>query len=135
MLKGLKKRWKSLKNGRPGHRFQDEYDERHGENRNPVTHIAILIAGVIVFASGIFFLPAPGPGTIILVIGAGLLAQESRIAAKALDWAELRVRVVVEWAIGVWKRAPLPGKIAIVLLKLVTAATAVYVAYRMMFAK
>jgi hypothetical protein len=54
--------------------------------------------------------------------------------AKALDWAELRVRGVVAWGLGVWKRASLAGKVAIVAAKLLVASGALYLAWRMMFA-
>jgi hypothetical protein len=60
---------------------------------------------LLILAAGIFFLPAPGPGTVIVVIGGALVAQESFWAAWALDWAELRLRALYQRGIRAWKRA------------------------------
>ena len=134
LIKYMKRRWQALKQGEPGRRFQDEYDKRHDENSSRAQKIGILVAGAIVFAAGIFFMPAPGPGILIVAIGAALLAQESKLAARVLDGAEVKGRAVMKWGLDLWKRAPLPGKIAIALVALLLAAAALYVAYRVMFA-
>jgi hypothetical protein len=43
----------------------------------------------------VFFLPAPGPGTVFLVLGAALMAEQSRWIARALDRAELLLRAAL----------------------------------------
>ena len=133
MLDNLKKRWKSLKSGKPGKRFQDEYDKRHDEDSSRGKKFAILAVGAIILVAGIILMPAPGPGILIVAIGGALLAQESKIAARFLDWTEVKGRALIDWALDIWKRAPLAGKIAIALVALIVAAGASYLAYRIMF--
>ncbi len=56
-------------------------------------------------AAGLFFLPAPGPGFLILFAGAALLAEESLTAARALDWTEVRLRRLAKWGRRAWRAA------------------------------
>src|SRR5687768_16912343 len=118
LLKNIKKRWQSLKRGEPGKRFQDEYDKRHGADASRAKKIGILAAGVIVLVAGIILMPAPGPGILIVAIGAAMVSQESKFAARVLDGVEVKGRALIEWALGIWKRAPLAGKAGIVLVTL-----------------
>lgn len=129
----LKRRWRELKAGEPGRRFQDEYRRRHERGAHRGRRIALLGAGAALILAGLFFLPAPGPGTVILVLGAGLMAEESRAAARALDWVELRVRGAAEWSLDAWRRAGMPAKAAIVLLTAAVAGGAGFLAYRVLF--
>jgi uncharacterized protein (TIGR02611 family) len=135
MFNGLKQYWQELKRGTPGKRFQQQYKKRHQSGGNPWRKALFLGGGALVIVAGIFFLPAPGPGWAIIFIGGGLLAQESKHAAKTLDWVELRLRAVVDWALSVWKRASTPLRAGIVALGLVVAGGAVFAAYQIFIAK
>ena len=90
----MKKSWLELKRGRPGHRFQDRYARRQQSARGAVARCAFVCTGVVIALLGIVFLPLPGPGMIIIALGALLMADGSRTAAKALDALELRARRV-----------------------------------------
>jgi hypothetical protein len=86
------KLWQELKRGKPGHRFQSRY-----QRANPgggLRKWAQIVGGLLLILAGIVFLPLPGPGLLIIAAGAFLMAEESRAAARALDWIELRVRSV-----------------------------------------
>jgi uncharacterized protein (TIGR02611 family) len=131
----LKEHWQDLKRGRPGHRFQDHYAKRHETGSSPARKVLFLGGGALIVAAGIFFLPAPGPGFVIIFLGGGLMAQESKHAAKALDWAERRVRGVLKWAHHIWKRATTPLRVVIVSLGVLLAAGAGYIAYQIFLAK
>jgi hypothetical protein len=72
---------------------------------------------------------------VIIFLGGGLMAQESMHAARVLDWCELRIRAVADWALGVWKRANVPARVAIGLFGLVVAGGAGWLAYRVFFEK
>lgn len=135
MLQGLKRQWRDLKQGRPGHRFQDHYRQRHESGGNGLRKALYIGAGALLVAAGIFFLPAPGPGFLIIFLGGGLMAQESNGAARVLDWSELRVRAVVRWGTRIWKDASLPARAAIALFGLMLAGGAVFAAYQVLLDK
>ena len=99
----LKQHLQDLQRGRPGHRFQDHYEhEKHGAggrgSSGRVWRLALGIAAVVI---GVVLCVIPGPGLPFIFIGGGLLAAESRVAARVMDWLELRVRAVWRWAPGV----------------------------------
>jgi uncharacterized protein (TIGR02611 family) len=135
MLQALKEHWRDLKQGRPGHRFQDHYRNRHEAGGNKLRKALYLGVGGLIVAAGIFFLPAPGPGFVIIFLGGGIMAQESLVAARLLDWCELRVRRVMNWALGIWRNASLPARAAIALFGLMLAAGASFAAYQVFLAK
>lgn len=105
MLKKLKRSWSSFKRGRPGSRFQEQYDRQRKAGSSTVGRVVRISAGLITLPLGLFLLPAPGPGFIVVAIGAVLIAREFRFAAQLLDRLEVRGRKVVEWAKRAWRRA------------------------------
>jgi uncharacterized protein (TIGR02611 family) len=135
MLQRIKEHWHDLKRGRPGHRFQDHYHNRHESGGNKLRKTLFVGAGALLVAAGIFFLPAPGPGFVIIFLGGGVMAQESRTAARVLDWSELRVRRVADWALRVWRNASVPARAAIALFGLIVVAGAGFAAYQVLFGK
>jgi uncharacterized protein (TIGR02611 family) len=135
MLQAIKDHWQDLKRGQPGQRFQDHFERRHESGSHALRRVLFIGAGALIVAAGIFFLPAPGPGFIIIFLGGGLIAQESKAAAKVLDWCELRVRAVADWGIGLWQRSSTPARAAIAGLGLVMAGGAGFLAYQIFIAK
>ncbi|HET9439005.1 MAG TPA: PGPGW domain-containing protein [Longimicrobiales bacterium] len=135
MLQALKDHWQDLKRGRPGHRFQDHYRNRHESGGHGLRKALFIGAGALIVAAGIFFLPAPGPGFLIIFLGGGLMAQESLAAARVLDWLELRVRAVANWALRNWQQASTPARAAIALFGLIVVGGAGYAAYQIFLAK
>ena len=135
MLQAIKEHWNDLKRGKPGKRFQDHYHHSHESRGHIGRKLLFLGGGALIVAAGIFFLPAPGPGFVIIFLGGGMMAQESETAAKVLDWSELRVRAVMKWALGVWNHASTPARAAIAFFGLVVAAGAGYAAYQIFLAK
>lgn len=122
-----------LKEGEPGKRFQEHYRQRQHDGAHAVRRWFYLGGGTIVILAGIFFLPAPGPGFLIIFLGGGLVAQESLVAAKALDWVELRLRRVASWALRIWKRSPVPMRALIVLVGVACIGAAGYGTFWLMF--
>jgi hypothetical protein len=104
MLKRLKRYWSSLKRGRPGSRFEEQYERQRKAQKGGVGRALRIIAGVITLLLGLFFLPAPGPGFIVVAFGATLLAGESRLVARAVDAIEVRGRKLYTWARRRWRR-------------------------------
>ena len=134
MLDSIKSDWNELKAGQPGRRFQDHYKKRHEKKSSPWRKALFLGGGGLIVAAGIFFLPAPGPGFVIIFLGGGLMAQESKHAARVLDWCEKKIRAIVDWALRIWKRATTPARVAIVTFGLIIAGGAGYFAYQILFA-
>ena len=92
MIKHLKQSWRRFKAGLPGRRFQQQFRLRQGFRSGAARKALFMAAGILIVAAGIFFLFVPGPGIIILLIGAVLIAQQSSLAARAFDRIEIRLR-------------------------------------------
>ena len=106
MFDTLRQSWRDLKKGKPGERFQQRYRRGHERHGGTVRKILIIGGGVLIILVGVFLLPAPGPGMLVVVIGAALTAQESLFVARMLDSAEVSLRrVVARFRRGREKRA------------------------------
>jgi uncharacterized protein (TIGR02611 family) len=95
MLWNLKQQWRDIKTAKPGKRFQTRYHGRRNRRCSPLMKPFYLMFGAALFIAGLVLMPAPGPGFLIVFIGAGKLADESLAAARALDWAELKVHALI----------------------------------------
>jgi uncharacterized protein (TIGR02611 family) len=95
LFQGLKDSWRRLKQGKPGHRFQAQYQAHQSSRRSRWSKPVAFGLGALILAVGIVALPAPGPGTIVLAIGAALIARESEWTARSLDWLEVRARSIL----------------------------------------
>ena len=104
MVDHLKQRWQELIGGRPGKRFQDYYLRRHSTGRGRLRKLLVMAVGTIIFAVGIFLLAAPGPGILLVLAGASMMAEESSHAARAFDMMELRIRRLARLAARAWRR-------------------------------
>jgi len=91
MLNHLKQSWRRFKAGLPGRRFQQQFRLRRGFRSGAARKALFMAAGILIVAAGIFLVFVPGPGIIILLIGAVLIAQQSSLAARAFDRIEIRL--------------------------------------------
>ena len=57
-----------------------------------VGRVLYVTGGAAVFLAGLVMLFVPGPGMLAMLVGAGLLADQSLLVARALDWLELSAR-------------------------------------------
>jgi hypothetical protein len=78
--------------GRPGRRFRNLYQLKRASAGGRIYRCGAMAAGFLLCLLGLFFLAVPGPGIPILLVGAALLAQQSRGTAQLLDRTELRLR-------------------------------------------
>ena len=132
MWRALKRHWHELRSSRPGHRFQEQY-ERHQRARHQhslIRKFAQPAAGFVILAAGIFFCVFPGPGLPLVVIGAALLAGESLLVARPMDWLELRIRKMLSWLWRTWSHTTLTGKCAAVVLVMAAASGVCYGGYQ-----
>jgi hypothetical protein len=135
VIKRLKKQWCDLKNGRPGHRFEDRYEaNKKGRSDESALRQWLQPAlGIMLFAAGIFFCIFPGPGLPLLLPGAMLLAERSQRMSRALDWSELKVRSVIRRWKGWWREASLAAKNGVVVMAAAVIAAAGYGAWQVVF--
>ena len=96
MLKHLKQSWQRFKAGLPGRRFQQQFRLRQRFRSGAARKALFMVAGILIAAAGIFLLFVPGPGIIILLVGAVLVAQQSSLAARAFDRIEIRLRKFIK---------------------------------------
>ena len=87
-------RLSALTDGTPGRRFSDRY--AHARHRRSRLAAALVVAGgivLVVVGSLMFF--TPGPGALLALLGAALIAGESASVARALDRLELALRALL----------------------------------------
>jgi uncharacterized protein (TIGR02611 family) len=94
MFDHIRKQWRDLTKIEPGTRFQNRYWRREGRRCSALVKPFYLTLGGALFITGIVLMPAPGPGFLVAFIGAGMLAEESLLAARAFDWMELKLRAL-----------------------------------------
>lgn len=94
MLERFKKEWRSLRDGKPGERFQARYRRHRASRPLKIVRVLMFLGGLVLFVAGLFFMVVPGPGIPIAAIGAALVANESLLTARALDRLEVRARKI-----------------------------------------
>jgi hypothetical protein len=105
MAEGLKEGWRRFKAGTPGERFREHYRRRQESSAGGARRYLIMAGGIILLLLGLFLLPAPGPGMLVVALGGALIAGESYAVASLLDWMEPRVRRIAVAGERRWKRA------------------------------
>ena len=135
MLATIKREWQALKKGRPGTRFQQraERAKRDRAKQSTVKRLARPAIGVVLLVAGVIFCLIPGPGLPLIFIGAALLAEQSRPAARFLDWLEIRARKSFGWGKRWWHRATAPAKAAVLVFGVAVLMGAGYGAYWVTF--
>jgi hypothetical protein len=128
----LKQQWRKFRNGRPGRRFQARYEQNKKRRSSQSWFVRLLkpMSGIILIAGGLVLCFIPGPGVPFIVIGAGLLADEARPIARAMDRLEIRAREILAWAHRWWNHAPTIAKYAVIFLAVLAGSGAAYGGYR-----
>ncbi len=134
MIERTKQNWQAFKESDPGHRFQDRYTRRqqaeHG--RWDLWAVMNIGLGLAIALAGLLLVPAPGPGWVITFLGLGLLGSEFAPLARALDWTEVRIRGVADWAKGLWNRSSPVMKALLVLVGALGVGALSYGAYQLL---
>jgi hypothetical protein len=92
MLDGLKRRWRRLKAGQPGARFHRQYRENRESRKSGLQRWGAVAAGAGMILLGVILLFIPGPGLLFIAAGGAVLARESQVLARVMDWGEVRGR-------------------------------------------
>lgn len=124
--------WADAHRGSPGHRFQAWYRRTHTarNRRHWFGRVLKIFAGLLAIAIGILEIVFPGPAFVFLLIGGGLLATESMIIARSMDWAELHVRRWWRTGRHYWGKLALPVRIALSVVAACAGAAAMWATYR-----
>jgi hypothetical protein len=105
MREWCRRHWRELKQGEPGSRFERLYHRRQEKRRRAWEKPVLLILAAVMVAAGVVMLVVPGPGLLALLVGAAMIAHESLLGARALDWAELKLRPPYERCRSLCRRA------------------------------
>ena len=84
--------WHEFKSDPPGSRFTRRYQRRRRNHRGWLQSALTLAGALLAIVAGLIMLVLPGPGMLALLLGAGLIAEESLFAARGFDRAELSLR-------------------------------------------
>ena len=132
MIKSLKGNWEEFKESKPGERFKDRYRRRQQEPGHMVKRIVLVILGAVIALGSLLTAPLPGPGFATVFLGLAILAGELLPAARFLDWSEVRLRLLWQFVVDVWRTGPF-GKVSIIFVAAFLTAGFLYVAYRLLF--
>jgi uncharacterized protein (TIGR02611 family) len=88
MFARLRESWRRFRAAPHGTRFQELYREHQAREKSAWRRPLTVMIGLVIIAVGIVALPFPGPGTLIIVLGVGILGRESAQLSRFLDRAE-----------------------------------------------
>ena len=134
MFEKLKQSWRDFEEDTPGKRFQDYYKRRHQSRQSAWRKALFIAGGLLIVAAGVFMLIAPGPGLLVVFLGAVLIAQQSLLAARTLDWLELRLRALAAQSLRMWRCAPRVVKALLVVLAIALTGALAFGTYLLLFA-
>lgn len=133
MIGNLKNNWREFEESEPGHRFKDRYHRRRQDEQGHILRRIFLITlGAVIAVGSLILAPLPGPGWGTVFIGLMILGGELLPAARFLDWLEVVLRKLWQLTQDTWRSSPL-GKVVVVVVGALLAATFVYLAYWLFF--
>ena len=114
----FKQEWHALKHGRAGYRFAARYEAGKKARLNSswpyrIRRIVRLFVALGLLAVGVVLAFIPGPAIVFFFLSGGLLASESSLIARFLDWSELRLRATWGWLKRHWQALPVWGKVVV----------------------
>jgi uncharacterized protein (TIGR02611 family) len=133
MFRALKEQWRDVAKAKPGKRFRKRYYGRAGRRCSAIVKPFYLSLGAALLLTGIVMMPAPGPGCLVALVGATMLAEESLLAARVLDISELKMWAAMHWLVRLWKRASAAMKAAVALAAASLAGLAGWGTYALLF--
>lgn len=112
MISSLQWKWRRLKRGKPGARFQSAYRRARRERRktSPWLRLLRIAAAIVALAGGVALSVLPGPAFVFFGLAGVLFAMESPRVARGLDWLELRLRRCGVWGKRRWQSLPPAGR-------------------------
>ena len=116
----LKKQWEAFRRLPPGERFKFRYREEQRSllGKSGWKRALSLMLVPLSFAIGVVLMFIPGPAILFFLLAGALLSSHVLWAARALDWAELRLRSAAKTARTWWTRSSFVEKIPVFLAAL-----------------
>ena len=90
MFDTLRQRYRAFRIDPAGERFQHRY-RRLASRGGAVRKLLIIVAALALIVVGIALLVLPGPGLLLILLGAALIAEESLVAARMLGRIDLAI--------------------------------------------
>ncbi len=105
MLEKSKENWRRFKESEPGYRYKDRYHQRQQSKsgRFSLTAVALIVVGILILVLGgvvSVTVPVPGAGWLLILLGLGAFAGESKLIASFLDWVEVKLRRAGRWLLA-----------------------------------
>lgn len=98
MFRTLKARWRTFVSVPRGERFQAHHRRSHRPDAPRWARVAAIAAAVVLMAIGVVMIVLPGPGLLVILAGAAMLAGESLLVARAMDRVDFHAqRLLARW--------------------------------------
>jgi hypothetical protein len=133
MFKVLTEHWEQFRHYRPGERFERYYCSRHESSRSATKKALLIGLGALIMAIGVVFLAIPGPGLLVMLVGAGLIARESLYVSRLFDRIEPNAWKLARWLKRNWQSLSLGSKIVLFAIAAILGLLALYIAYTIFF--
>jgi hypothetical protein len=88
MFEAIRRSWNRFRAAPAGTRFQSRHRRRESRS-GLVRKVLVIAAGGVLIALGVVMIVLPGPGLLAMLLGAALIAEESSVAARWFDRADL----------------------------------------------
>ncbi len=85
MSPSLREHWRHFSARPAGRRFQMRWRANREKPAGLARKLLLMGLGSLLLLAGTAMLVLPGPGVLVMIIGAALIAQESLFAARLLD--------------------------------------------------
>jgi hypothetical protein len=130
----FREHWRDLQRGRPGQRFQDRHARMQEEQKRsgPAKRILMIALAIVFLAIGVVLTVIPGPAFVFFILAGAVLAGESKVIARFMDWSEVRARKIIAWARRQWRRMPLGARVLLIATIAGCVAVAAFWGYRLM---
>ncbi|HNR91446.1 MAG TPA: PGPGW domain-containing protein [Dokdonella sp.] len=98
MFPSLKQQWHGFTSRPAGRRFQMRWRAQRERPRGLLRKLVLIGLGVALLLAGTAMLVLPGPGVLVMIIGAALIGEESLFVARGLDRADVWIaRALQRW--------------------------------------
>jgi hypothetical protein len=133
MFKEIKQHWTQFRKYPQGERFERYYGSRHNVKRGFLKKILLIAAGILIMAAGVIFLAIPGPGLLVMLLGAVLIARESLFVSRLFDRLEPHLWRFARWCRKTWQEMSSASKTALVVSAAMLGVLALFMAIYIIF--